>query len=285
MEPRQLGKLMPVNRKIITADEQKRKKGGAIMKYGWVGWLIILVTGSIFTASPVQAEGNTLHDLTIDVQLLENGTAVITERRDMTMEEGTELFIVIEETDGVEVIDFYVESMEEQTNWDSNASREDKAGSYGIDDSASETGLIWGIGDYGRNEYVVTYTLSNIVRQMEDGQSMHWNFNTFGDIPPENMTIDISGPFDFTQDTTRIWGFGYEGQIDLLDGQVRTYAQTELEDNQNVAVVVQFLNDPFLLSYYDERTLAEEVEDIEQDPGRGGSGGGGLSGGDHFNYY
>lgn len=249
------------------------------MKYGWVGWLIILVTGSIFTASPVQAEGNTLHDLTIDVQLLENGTAVITERRDMTMEEGTELFIVIEETDGVEVIDFYVESMEEQTNWDSNASREDKAGSYGIDDSASETGLIWGIGDYGRNEYVVTYTLSNIVRQMEDGQSMHWNFNTFGDIPPENMTIDISGPFDFTQDTTRIWGFGYEGQIDLLDGQVRTYAQTELEDNQNVAVVVQFLNDPFLLSYYDERTLAEEVEDIEQDPGRGGSGGGGLSGG------
>ena len=248
------------------------------MKYGWVGWLVVLITGSIVSASPVHAQGNTMHDLTIDVQLLENGTAVITERRDMTMEEGTELFIVIEETDGVEVIDFYVEGMEEQTDWDSNASREDKAGSYGIDNSSSETELIWGIGDYGRNEYVVTYTLSNIVRQMEDGQSMHWNFNTFGDIPPENLTIDISGPFGFTQDMTRIWGFGYEGQIDLLDGEVRTYTQAELEDNQNVAVIVQFLNDPFLLSYYDERTLAEVVEDIEQDPGRGDAGGGGLSG-------
>ncbi|MCC5889978.1 MAG: DUF2207 domain-containing protein [Alkalibacterium sp.] len=240
------------------------------MKKGWgILWLISLFFGSVVFAAPAEARGNTLHELNVEVRLLENGTGIITEYRDMTMEEGTELFISIEEVEGLEVVDFSVTDMTEQEDWDSDQSREEKADTYGMIDTPSGKELVWGIGDYGRQLYEVSYTISNVVRQLDDGQSMHWNFNTFGSIPPESMTIEITGPFHFAGDTTRIYGFGYDGQIELSDGRVESATQSPLSPNQPVSVIVHFLDNPFLVSYYENRSLDSVVEEAREVPADG----------------
>lgn len=243
------------------------------MKVGKIGWIVFALFSAGYLISPLEAEANTLHELSVEVELLENGTAIITEQRDMTMDEGTELYIVINEEEGLEVIDFYVEDMTAQSEWDSDQSREEKADTYGILETRDGKELVWGIGDYGRQNYEVTYTVSNMVRQLNNGQSMHWNFNTFGDIQPENMRIDIRGPFTFSEEDTRIWGFGYDGQIQLSEGRVYTYTNEPIQSDRPVTVLVQFLNDPFLLSYYEDRSLESVVEEAQNEPGRGADGG------------
>lgn len=234
----------------------------------WLGLLLVL-----FFPLKVRADANTLSSLDVHVELKENGTGVITEYRQMNMQEGTELYILIPDEEGLEVIDFYVEGMTEVEEWDSDLSREEKAGTYGTSETPDGLELIWGIGEYGENDYTVSYTLTNLVRQLEDGQSLYWNFNSFGDILPEAMSIEISGPFEFESDNSRIWAFGYEGQIEWLDGNVITYTDTPVEEGRPVSVLLQFANNPFLLSYYDEMTLEEQVERAEHEASRGGAGG------------
>src|SRR5690606_17015100 len=101
-------------------------------------------------------------------ELQEDGSGIVTEFRQMNMDDGTELFIVLEEMQDSELLDFSVAGFEEVTDWDSDDSREEKAGKYGVIETDDGLELVWGIGDYGTNEYEVTYTLSNLVRELED---------------------------------------------------------------------------------------------------------------------
>src|SRR5699024_1834356 len=129
------------------------------------GWLVGVLIGFLFlftVPTVVQADDNRLLDIFVEVELLQDGTAIITEHRQMDMQEGTELYIVIEE-DGVEVIDFEVDGLSEVEEWESDQSREEKAGTYGILEKGDGVELVWGIGDYGEQTYVVSYTLTNIV--------------------------------------------------------------------------------------------------------------------------
>lgn len=247
------------------------------MKKGWVVWWIgALFILSLGISSSADARGNSLHEMTVEVRLLENGTGLFTEYRDMTIEEGTELFIAIDETDGVEVVDFSVAGMSERQEWDSEQSREEKAGTYGIIDTPEGKELVWGIGDYGRQRYEVSYTISNVVRQFDDGQALRWNFNTFGSIPPEVMTLYIDGPFSFSMDTTRIYGFGYDGQIELSGGSVRSYTEAALSADQPVSVIVHFIDNPFLVSYYEGRPVEDVISEARE--GEAGRNGGRVDG-------
>ena len=240
------------------------------MKKKWVGWVLIGFLAVWFMPQAVKADENNMTDMTVHVQLLENGTAIITENREMTMEEGTELFIVINEDEGAEVVEFQVEGMSEMPDWDSGRSREEKSGYYGVIDTDTGKELVWGIGDYGNQNYTVSYTVTNMVRQLNDGQSLYWNFNTFGDIVPDRLRIEISGPIEFTEDNTRIWGFGYEGQVNLVDGQLVTETSEPMTEGRPAAVLMQFPNDPFLPSYYVDETLEEQAAQAEGETARGG---------------
>ncbi|EXJ23474.1 Threonyl-tRNA synthetase [Alkalibacterium sp. AK22] len=207
------------------------------------------------------------------MELLENGTAIIVEHRDVSLEEGTELFIYIEEKMGIEVIDFHVEGMTEISDWDSLESREEKEGHYTILDREDGVELVWGIGDYGRNQYTLTYVVSNVVTQLHDGQSMHWDFNTYGTLPPEEMAVSIRGPFSLDGESTRIWGFGYDGRVEWSEGEVLAYSEEPLYADQRFTVLVQFLDVPFLTSFYQDRTMEQVVNEAQEDPGRGGGSG------------
>ncbi|WP_423188521.1 DUF2207 domain-containing protein [Alkalibacterium sp. f15] len=241
------------------------------MKKGWLGWGLVALILVTFRSQMVYAQDNELVEMAVSVELLENGTGVITERRRVILESGTEHYIVIQEEDGLEVIDFQVEGLTEEDEWDSDRSREEKAGTYGILETRDGVELVWGIEEYGDRSYTLSYTVANVVRQLDDGQALFWDFNTFGEMEPEYLTIEIKGPQAFTEEDTRFWGFGYQGNVQLDNGVLRSYSESGVESNRPVAVLMHFLNDPFIPSYYVDETLSEQLERAEAETGRGGA--------------
>ncbi|WP_066188443.1 DUF2207 domain-containing protein [Gracilibacillus timonensis] len=202
---------------------------------------------------------NEMSDLHIEVELQEDGSGIVTEHRQMNMNEGTELFINMANLDGSEVTDFSVDGFEEETNWNSDASQEEKAGKYGVLSTNERTELVWGIGEYGENTYTVTYTLSDLVRNVEDGQAMLWNFDTFSDIPAQQLTVEISGFQPFTQEMVDFWGFGFEGDMHLVDDRIIWESHGEVDGN--VIVLTQFPPGVFQVQQTEDITLSEQREE------------------------
>lgn len=242
------------------------------MKNSWIGWMLVLVFSSMMVSGTVHAQENEMTEMRVSVELLENGTGIITEERDMILDSGTELYIVINEEDGLELLDFQVDGLREVDDWDSDLSREEKAGTYGMIQDGDSIELVWGISEYGEQSYTLSYAVANVVRQLNDGQSLFWDFNTFGELEPENLVIEISGPQPFSEEDTRLYGFGYEGQVDLVDGVLRSTSEGGVEADRPVAILMQFMNDPFIPSYYVDETLEEQVERAEAETSRGGEG-------------
>lgn len=224
------------------------------------GWAFVLaVSAGLVWAEPVSAE-NRMMDLTIEVELQEDGAGTVTEHRQMAMDTGTELFIVMEDLQDSEVLDFSVAGFEELPEWDSGLSREEKTGKYGILETGDGMELVWGIGEYGENTYEVSYTLSNLVRELEDGQALLWNFDTFSDIPAENLSLRISASEPFTEETVRFWGFGFDGDIQLVDGEIVWEAFEEVDNSKDVTVLLQFPPGMFQTQTTIDSTLAEQRE-------------------------
>ncbi|WP_040985250.1 DUF2207 domain-containing protein [Oceanobacillus jeddahense] len=202
---------------------------------------------------------NQMSDLHIEVELQEDGSGVVTEHRQMNMDEGTELFINMVNLGGSEILDFSVDGFTEEPDWDADDSREEKAGKYGTVSTSDGAELVWGIGEYGENTYTVTYTLSDLVRNLEDGQAMLWNFDTFSDIPAQNLTVEISGFQPFTQENVNFWGFGFDGDIQL-EGD-RIVWESNGEADGDVIVLTQFPADFFQAERTVDMTLSEQQEE------------------------
>lgn len=235
-------------------EKEMRKLAGCFI--GIVGFGVVVGGQTVHAA---EEEVNTMPSIDIEVELQEDGSGIITEHRKMNMVEGTELFINMENLNDSEVEDFYVEGYTYNPDWDFDNSREEKAGTYGM---STENGLelIWGIGEYGLNEYELTYTVTDLVRQLDDGQALNWDFNTFGDIPPEAVSITIDGPFEFNQENTLIWGFGYDGLVELDNGQLVSSARTGLDSGSSLVVLMQFPESPFMVDLTMDQTLEEQLE-------------------------
>ncbi|WP_066191264.1 DUF2207 domain-containing protein [Gracilibacillus timonensis] len=227
----------------------------------WIKALVVLSMAVAinlgFTLTAV-AE-NKMSDLHIEVELQEDGSGVVTEHRQMNLDEGTELFIKMENLEGSEVIHFSVNGFTEEPDWDVDASQEEKAGKYGMLPTDEGVELIWGIGEYGENSYTVTYTLSNLVRNLEDGQAMLWNFDTFSDIPAQNLTVEISGFQPFTQDIVDFWGFGFEGDMQLVGDRI--VWESDGEADGDVIALTQFPSDLFQADLTEDMTLSEQQEE------------------------
>lgn len=223
----------------------------------------VCLTISLTLASHVHANDMSL--LEYDIELQPDGSGIITETRQMNLTEDTEIYITIDNLAGSEVTDFHVNDFGEplvyESDWDVNASREEKAGKYGIVETGDGVELCWGIGEYGEHEYTVTYTITNMVRQLDDGQGMNWQlFNGQDNINPEEIAINITGPQSFTTDNTRIWGFGFDGDVYLEDGRLIGWSNAPLSDSNYLTILMQFSDSPFNPSLSLDQTLSEQQE-------------------------
>jgi len=221
---------------------------------------LVVLAGWLF---PVAAMANSMESLDFQVLLQLDGSGIVTETRQMTLQEDTEIYIVLDNLNGSEVTDFQVSDFGQplrfQDNWDIHASREEKAGRYGIVTTSSGYELCWGIGEYGQHLYTVSYTLSGMVRQLQDGQGMNWQFfDGAGNINPGEMTLTIQGPRPFLPENTRIWGFGFEGEIHLEEGKLVGKALQPLTESSYVTILMQFSDAPFQPALSQDTTLADQ---------------------------
>ncbi len=95
---------------------------------------------------------------------------------------------------------------------------------------------------------------------MEDGQGLLWNFDTFSDIPAENLTVEITGFEPFTKENVRFWGFGFEGDIQLEGNKIVWKADEEVDDSKDVTVLLQFPQGMFTTQSSAGMTAEEQRE-------------------------
>lgn len=235
-----------------------------------IGSLFTSLLVFLFSTTSVQAAEHQMTDMHIHVELLEDGTAIITENRTLDIgDEGTEFFIEMDENNlgESELSNFEVTGFEYNPDWDGDASFEEKAGRYGVEEISNGTELIWGISGEGQQEYELSYQLTNVVRELEDGQALHWDFQTYYDIPPQSFSIEIEGPEAFDESNTNIWGFGFEGEIELVDGSLIWEATEPLEERGQINVLMQFTEDLFSPSVSEDMTFSEQQEMAEEGSG------------------
>lgn len=203
--------------------------------------ILLLIT---FTVGNAYASEHRLESLDIDVFINGDGSARIKENRVANLVEGTENYIVIDNVGNSKIIDFVVYEDGNQyqyiDNWDIQASRDAKKYKNGIIKTSSGYELSWGIGEYGKHEYNLEYTVTNFVEQLNDSQIIFWRFSNPGtNIPPEKVKVTISSENEFTDENEKIWAFGFEGDIQFLDGKIVANSNRALSINDNVTILAK----------------------------------------------
>lgn len=221
--------------------------------------IIVLFISSMFLTTQVSA--NVIKEMVMKVHINEDGSVDITEERLQNMDEGTENYMIFNDRDmgEVEITNFSVDGYEAVEDWDSDASLEEKAGKYGILDTSSGQELVFGIGEYGSdNEYTVHYTLENMVRNIDGGQSLFWNFDTFSSLPTGEFTMEITSDVPF--EDVNYWGFGFIGDIELIDDTIYWDSSNMVREGNDVIVLLHFPEGTYTTSVEDDISIDEERE-------------------------
>lgn len=224
-------------------------------------WLQVLFGLYLFLSvvPTVDAEENKINSIHMEVELHQNGDATIRETREMETYEDTELYIVLENLGDTDLMEFRVENYTKRYNWDIDASFEEKAYHYGEIETDDGYELAWGISEYGMPVYEVEYTLSNIVRNLEDGQAVFWNFDSFLSLPTDQLTFEMSAPFPLDDVALDYYGFGFEGALTIENG-ILTWSGSNLDEDNDVIALMQFPTDTFYTSSTMDMTLEEQRE-------------------------
>ena len=191
------------------------------------------------------AAQNKVHDVDITVTLATDGSAQVREVWDMTLSRGTEVYLGRENLGDIKILDLTVSDDQGETyktdrSWDVDRSFERKKGHCGLHSISGGYEICWGIGEYGHRTYTVDYTLTNLVKSLDDYDMIHYMFYTPNDFQGEHVKVTIEKP-GFVMDTlTRIWAFGYDGYIWREDGKVIAESENPLEPFHDIIVLMRF---------------------------------------------
>lgn len=207
-------------------------------------WLVlgVIMLAISFPLQVLAAVDQTIHSIDVSVALADDGSAQITERWRMTVNEGTEIYKTLELPSGETLFDYTV-SMDGQPlthvdDWDVDGDFEDKQGTYGQNDDE----LNWGITSYGDHTYELRYTIKPFVMETTSkDQMIFWQFINEGlAVPPQHFTIHISSPQHslLAKDGYRVWGFGFNGETQFTDGAITAETTKPMrEDGKGVLLI------------------------------------------------
>jgi len=206
-------------------------------------WFFTLALACL-AAVPALAQ-NQVNDVDITVTLDTDGSAHVREVWDMTLSRGTEVYLGRENLGDIKILDLTVSDETGETyvtdrSWDTDRSFERKKNHCGLNSISGGYEICWGIGEYGHRTYTVDYTLTNLVKSLDDYDMLHYQFYTPNDFHGSHVKVTIEKP-GFEMDTlTRIWGFGYDGYIWREDGKVIAESENPLEPSHSVIILMRF---------------------------------------------
>lgn len=190
-----------------------------------------------------------IRDIDIRVVIGKDGSAVITHNWDIEVTRGTEWYLPIGNLGPMSVGDLEVSENGLQfesvgDRWDVDWSRSRKAGKCGIVRKDNGVELCWGLGEYGSHRWTVKYRVTGLVQAYDDADAFNFMFVNPGMEPsPEHVRLTIIPGFEcpqWTYDNTRVWGFGFYGDINVKDGAVVAESSESLGYSGKVIALVKF---------------------------------------------
>jgi len=200
----------------------------------------------------VTASAQQIRDIDISVELLQDGSAWITQRWDIQAPSSTgwtEWYVPIGNLGKMTVSDLSVSENGQPLesvgdNWDVDWSRNRKAGKCGIVRKRDGVELCWGLGEYGDHKWNARFRVTGLVQAMEDADGFNFMFVNPGlAAEPQHVRVVISPAFDcpeWTYDNTKVWGFGYYGDINVRSGNVVAESAEPFEYRSKLIALVRF---------------------------------------------
>ena len=191
-----------------------------------------------------------IRDVNIRAELQPDGSAWITQEWDVKVNSsGTEWYMPVSNLGSMTVSNLQVsengmpfESLGE--DWDIHRSRSWKEGKCGIVPKDNGVELCWGLGQEGWHHWTVRFYVTGLVQAYDDADAFNFMFVNRGMSPaPEHVRVTIVPAFDcpvWTTDNTRVWGFGFYGDINVVDGTVVEESSESLSSSSAVIGLVKF---------------------------------------------
>lgn len=219
----------------------------------------------------VQAASNDLHKIEMYITVNQDGSANIKESWNITVEEGTEVYKQVNNMEGSSIHSLTVTegetTFEALSDWDVDASREEKKYKSGIIQNGDNYELCFGVGDYGEHTYTMQYTIDNFIFQYSDMYGMNSRLvNEDMNVKPDEVYVRVDSPL-FTADT-KVYAFGFEGDIHVLQENDSYYIEAKSEGRVNyVNILSGFEGAEFTggNTTYNSRTFADMVDEATED--------------------
>ena len=212
--------------------------------------------------------GSDVDSLRINVELLDDGAAVVTEtwRIDVSGDI-SEWYLVADNMGRMTISDLQVhdETGNEYFNegeWDVNRSRAQKAGRCGLVTKSDGYEICWGVGSSGWHTYTVQYLLSGLVKGHEDMDGFNHMFvaRDLGS-SPQSIILTIRRPgLTLTSENTKVWAFGFRGEIHVENGEVTARTTEPFTKRSAMIAMVGFEKGMFHPALTEDRTFGEVRE-------------------------
>ncbi|MBR0111337.1 MAG: DUF2207 domain-containing protein [Bacteroidales bacterium] len=206
------------------------------------------------------ASAQEIRDIRTVVGLQKDGSARVVQTWDITVTSGTEYYIPVDNPGKSYIRDFSVsengqEYLSEGRKWNSDRSLQAKAGRCGIiEKRGGNIELCWGLGGYGDHEYVLSYTIDNLVQSYDECDGFHWHFlNDEWSVKPRHVSIEIQNrtggdPWywkDENDNNVQFWGFGMEGESWLSEGVVYFESTAPFDFDSRFSALMRFRKGQF----------------------------------------
>ena len=212
--------------------------------------LLSLFLAAVLCYSAAAESIRTIRDVDTRVELYPDGSAWVTQVWDAEAgRDGTEFYIPVGNLGPMTISDLQVsengvayESLGEK--WDVDKSRSYKTGKCGIVVKGNGVELCWGLGEKGNHRWTVRYFLTGLVQAYDDADGFNYMFVNRGMNPaPDHARVTIVPAFDgpqWTYDNTRVWAFGFYGDINVKEGSVVAETSESMDSACALITLVRF---------------------------------------------
>ncbi len=224
----------------------------------------------IFGSIHVNAESNNINSMYITVYIDKDGNAHICETCDMYVEEGTEVYKVMENMGDSKITNLKVidDNNTVYTNigeWDVDASKEDKNEKCGLVNDDDYYEICFGIGDYGNRVYTFEYDVSHFIRQYNDYQGCQFAFFSEMSLDVEEACVTTSSYFDLDEDSIFVDTCGYDGYYAFNNGNLILQSEDTIYEDGGMQLVLEFQEDCFENLVYVDDNLDDIKETLYSD--------------------
>lgn len=205
-----------------------------------IRWFLMLFILMI----PISVKADRMYRVDMNIDILKDGSANITETWDVKADGGTEWYKQLLNLENSEISNYvvYMDGRRLKSKvWDVDDSLAEKAGYYGINRISDGIELCFGKSDMKRHTFTLNYQISNYVFNTSDSQVLYWTL--LPEATVDNFSVNVTSYYAFP-DTLDVWGYGYKGYAYVADGKISMSNEGSLNGDY-VVLLVKFPSGTF----------------------------------------